>query len=108
MLVGYMKKKRFKLSDLEVLPDGYAWLVAEFGAASADEAAAKASALIDTMKPKGHACNLVKDKAKQQEVWDVRDAALAVTVHIPEESATWPGWEDSESDPMTLGSICAS
>ena len=91
MLVGYMKKKRFKLSDLEVLPDGHAWLVAEFGADSADEAAAIASALIDKMKPKGHACNLVKDKAKQQEVWDVRDAALAVTAHIPGESATWPG-----------------
>ena len=103
MLVGYMKKKRFKLSDLEVLPDGHAWLVAEFGAASADEAAAKASALIDKMKPKGHACNLVKDKAKQQEVWDVRDAALAVTAHIPGESATWPGWEDSAVRPDDLG-----
>ena len=50
MLVEYMKKKRFKLSDLEVLPDGHAWLVAEFGADSADEAAAIASALIDKMK----------------------------------------------------------
>ena len=103
MLVEYMKKKRFKLSDLEVLPDGRAWLVAEFGADTGDEAAAMASALIDKMKPKGHACNLVKDKAKQQEVWDVRDAALAVTAHIPGESATWPGWEDSAVRPGDLG-----
>ena len=103
MLVEYMKKKHFKLSDLEVLPDGRAWLVAEFGGDTVDAAAAMASALIDKMRPKGHACNLVKDKAKQQEVWDVRDAALAVTAHIPGESATWPGWEDSAVRPDDLG-----
>ena len=103
LLVEYMKKKRFKLSDLEVLPDGHAWLVAEFGADTADEAAAKAQALVDKMKAKGHACNLVRDKAKQQEVWDVRDAALAVTAHVPGESATWPGWEDSAVRPDDIG-----
>ena len=103
MLVEYMKKRCFKLSDLEVLPEGRAWLVAEFGADTADEAGAKASALIEKVKPSGHACNLVKDKAKQREVWDVRDAALAVTAHIPGESATWPGWEDSAVRPDDLG-----
>jgi FAD/FMN-containing dehydrogenase len=95
LLVEYMRKKQFKVSDLEVLPDGRAWLVAEFGADTVDEAAAKAGMLVDKMTAKGHACNLIRDKAKQQEVWDVREAALAVTAHVPGAGATWPGWEDS-------------
>jgi Fe-S oxidoreductase len=103
LLVEYMKKKRFRLSDLEVLPEGRAWLVVEFGAKTAGKAAAKAEVLIAKMKARGHACNLVCDKSKQQEVWDVREAALAVTAHVPGEGATWPGWEDSAVRPDDLG-----
>ncbi|HTQ15093.1 MAG TPA: FAD-binding and (Fe-S)-binding domain-containing protein [Rhizomicrobium sp.] len=103
LLTEYMKKKRFKIGDLEVLPEGRAWLVAEFGADTAGEAAARARPLIARMTSRGHACNLVRDRARQQEVWDVREAALAVTAHVPGEGQTWPGWEDSAVRPGDLG-----
>jgi len=103
LLTEYMKKKRFKVQDLNMLPEGRAWLVAEFGGATADEAAEKAAILVARMKARGHACNLVRDKAEQQKVWDVREAALAVTAHVPGEGPTWPGWEDSAVRPDQLG-----
>lgn len=103
LLVEYMKKKRFRIGELEVLPKGRAWLIAEFGGATPEEAAARAGVLAGHMTARGHACNLVRDKAKQQEVWDVREAALAVTAHVPGEGPTWPGWEDSAVRRENLG-----
>jgi FAD/FMN-containing dehydrogenase/Fe-S oxidoreductase len=103
LLVEYMKKKRFRLSELETLPKGRAWLIVEFGADTTDHAADQAAVLVATMTSRGHACNLVRDKAKQQEVWNVREAGLAVTAHVPGEADTWPGWEDSAVRPDQLG-----
>ena len=95
MLVDYMKKKRFKPERSGSAARRPCVAGRRIRRRQRRRSRRQAAALIDKMKPKGHACNLVKDKAKQQEVWDVRDAALAVTAHIPGESATWPGWEDS-------------
>ncbi|MGA9794391.1 MAG: FAD-binding and (Fe-S)-binding domain-containing protein [Rhizomicrobium sp.] len=103
LLTEYMKKKRFRISDLEMLPEGRAWLVCEFGGDTPSQAKERAEVLIAKMKARGHACNLLSDKAKQKEVWDVRDAALAVTAHVPGERPTWPGWEDSAVRPEQLG-----
>jgi FAD/FMN-containing dehydrogenase/Fe-S oxidoreductase len=103
LLIEYMKKKRFKLSDLEVLPKGKAWLVAEFGADTEEETEKKAGVLAAKMEARGHACNIVTDEDKQQEVWDVREAGLAVTAHVPGEDHTWPGWEDSAVRPDDVG-----
>ena len=103
LLTEYMKKKQFRVSELEVLPDGCAWLVAEFGADTAEEARSKAQALAVRMKAKGHATNVITDKTKEKEVWEVREAALAVTAHIPNQPPTWPGWEDSAVHPEQLG-----
>jgi FAD/FMN-containing dehydrogenase/Fe-S oxidoreductase len=103
LLTEYMKKKNFKISDLEVLPEGRAWLVAEYGGDTNAEAKNHAHFLAAKMEARGHACNVVENKDKQQEVWDVREAALAVTAHVPGEGATWPGWEDSAVRPDDLG-----
>jgi len=103
LLTEYMKKKRFKVSDLEVLPDGKAWLIAEFGSDSKDEAVEQAQRFVGRMQAKGHASNLVAGKSKQKEVFDVREAALAVTAHVPGEGDTWPGWEDSAVRREDLG-----
>lgn len=103
LLTEYMKRKRFKTKDLDVLPTGRAWLVAEFGADSKKQAENKARVLAAAMEPRGNACNVVVDDDKQQEVWDVREAALAVTAHVPGEGQTWPGWEDSAVRPDQIG-----
>lgn len=103
LLTEYMKKKHFKVADLEVLPDGRAWLIAEFGGDTIAEAEDNARVLAAKVEARGHACNVISDKAKQKEVWDVREAGLAVTTHVPGQRATWPGWEDSAVRPDRLG-----
>jgi FAD/FMN-containing dehydrogenase/Fe-S oxidoreductase len=103
LLTEYMKKKRFKVGELEVLPEGRAWLVAEFGGETSGEATTKARGLAARMEARGRACNVVVDEDKQKEVWDVREAALAVTAHVPGQGATWPGWEDSAVPPGRIG-----
>lgn len=103
LLTKYMKEKHFKVSDLEMLPDGCAWLVVEFGAQSTEEAEKQADALVAAMVAKGHTGRVVSDKEKQQEVWEVREASLAVTAHVPGMGHTWPGWEDSAVFPENLG-----
>ena len=103
LLTEYMKEKHFKVSDLEVLPEGQAWLVVEFGAQTTEEAEAQAGALVAAMVSRGHTGRVVTDKAKQQEVWEVREASLAVTAHVPGMGHTWPGWEDSAVPREKLG-----
>jgi FAD/FMN-containing dehydrogenase/Fe-S oxidoreductase len=103
LLTEYMKRKHFKVEDLKLLPDGRAWLIAEFGADTDAEARARAMALVARMEPRGHACRLVSDKAESKKVWEVREAGLAVTAHVPGIGHTAPGWEDSAVHPQDLG-----
>jgi FAD/FMN-containing dehydrogenase/Fe-S oxidoreductase len=103
LLTEYMKKKHFRTEDLKLLPEGKAWLIVEFGAHSTDAAVEKANKLIAQFKAKGHAAELLKEKDKQKKIWEVREAALAVTAHVPGEGNTWPGWEDSAVHRDNLG-----
>ncbi|HEX4026021.1 MAG TPA: FAD-binding and (Fe-S)-binding domain-containing protein [Rhizomicrobium sp.] len=103
LLVKYMKKKHFKVDELEVLPAGRGWLIAEFGGDTQDEASRKAEELAARMTSRGHACRALGDKTQQQEVWDVREAGLAVTADIPGQPPNWPGWEDSAVAPDRVG-----
>ncbi len=99
-LVDLIREKHFHPEEISALPKGCGWLVTEFGADTADEAVAKARRLGDAFARKGHAVKVMRDKAQQKEIWDVREAALAVTAHRPD---TWPGWEDSAVPREALG-----
>ena len=103
LLVEFMKKKNFKVDELKIMPKGRGWLIAEFGGDSTAEAAQKAQDVVTRMTAKGHDCRNVGDKSQQQQVWDVREAGLAVTADIPGMPPTWPGWEDSAVAPDRLG-----
>ena len=103
LLAEYMKEKHFRVEDLEVLPKGRAWLIAEYGADTQEEALARAQVFADAMTALGHATETVADKAAQKRVWNVREAGLAVTAHVPGKGPTWPGWEDSAVHPRDLG-----
>ncbi|HEX3432015.1 MAG TPA: FAD-linked oxidase C-terminal domain-containing protein [Rhizomicrobium sp.] len=103
LLVDFMHEKHFRVKDIGLLPEGHGWLVCEFGGETADEAIAKAQPLKRGMKASGHAINLVTDKNEQKKVWGVREAALAVTAHVPGTGPTWPGWEDSAVHRDNLG-----
>src|SRR5581483_9313711 len=102
LLVEFIREKHLHPEDLEMLPRGHSWLIAEFGADTADEAAAKAQRLIDGFKGSTHSC-LVRDKQKQHEIWLLREAGLPATAHVPDKPETWPGWEDSAVPREALG-----
>ncbi|MCO5099708.1 MAG: FAD-binding oxidoreductase [Burkholderiaceae bacterium] len=104
LLIEFMKEKHLHAEDLDALPPGKGWLVAEFGADSDDEAASRAQALVREfgndadVHPK-----LIRDRAQQARIWEVRDAALGATAYLPNHPDTWPGWEDSAVHRDNLG-----
>ena len=103
LLIQYMKRKHFRVEDLKILPKGDSWLLVEFGGDNREEAEAKAQPLLRAMKAQDRDAKLVSDKAQQKMVWQVREAGLAVTAHVPGQGETWPGWEDSAVAPKDLG-----
>jgi FAD/FMN-containing dehydrogenase/Fe-S oxidoreductase len=99
-LIDFIREKHYHPEDVRTLPDGHAWLVAEFGADEVNGATAQAERLARTFAAKGHDAKMMRDRAQQAKVWEVREAALAVTAHRPD---SWPGWEDSAVPREALG-----
>jgi FAD/FMN-containing dehydrogenase/Fe-S oxidoreductase len=105
MLLDFMRRKRLALDDLHLLPEGGAFLLAEFGAESDREAEAKAGELLAASakfpgSPTGRVCTL----AEAPRLWYIRESALGSTVFVPGEPHGWEGWEDAAVPPEKLGS----
>ncbi|MEV4438136.1 FAD-binding and (Fe-S)-binding domain-containing protein [Streptomyces sp. NPDC049577] len=83
------------------LPEGAAWLFAETGGASAEEAAARANELCRTAD--AHAHTVVTDPAAQRALWRVREDAAGTATRMPDGGEAWPGWEDCAVPPVRLG-----
>jgi FAD/FMN-containing dehydrogenase len=103
MLVDFVREKHLHPEDVKMLPKGNGWLIAEFGADSKPEADEKARAFIEHFKQNGNPSKILDDKAEQQKIWVVREAALAATAHVPGWPDTHPGWEDSAVPRAELG-----
>jgi FAD/FMN-containing dehydrogenase/Fe-S oxidoreductase len=88
------------IPGMDELPEGGAWLLAEYGAQTqgeADEAAEAARRLAGAGTPK-----LFEDEQGQSEVWEVRRSTIEYT-RIPGEHAGLAGWEDAAVAPERLG-----
>ncbi|MCO5087789.1 MAG: FAD-binding protein [Methylobacteriaceae bacterium] len=103
LLIQFVRKKHLHPKDAEMLPDGKGWLVAELGASDPDSAQEHARALVEFMKGKCCSGVVVADKAQQSRIWELREAALAATAHVPGMRETYPGWEDSAVPREKLG-----
>ena len=103
LLIDFVRVKHLHPADITLLPKGNGWLVAEFGADTAGAAAEMAGKLIETFREKGCGTALLRDKSKQREIWELREAALAATAHVPDMPEAWPGWEDSAVPREALG-----
>ncbi|MDE3063900.1 MAG: FAD-binding oxidoreductase, partial [Acidobacteriota bacterium] len=104
LLVQFMRRKGLALRDLEQLPPGVGFLLVEMGAWSAEEARAKAEALVRAAQswptpPAAHICS----PAEAASVWHVRESALGAVVFVPGEPNRWEGWEDAAVPPARLG-----
>ena len=103
MLVDFITRKHLRPDDVKVLPKGKGWLVCEFGADTVDAAAEAAGKALDAFKAKGCDTALLRDAEPQKKMWELRDAALAATAHVPDWPEGHPGWEDSAVAPEKLG-----
>jgi Fe-S oxidoreductase len=105
LLVEFTKRKKINSEGLALLPEGGGWLLAEFGASTAQEAEAQARGLMDALShsPNPPQMRLFTDKQLVKRVWEVRESSLGATSHVPGEPLTWEGWEDSAVTPENLG-----
>lgn len=85
---------------LNSLPAGDAWLLAEFGGDTREEAADRARVLMTRLT--GPGMLLAEDPAAQVRIWQVREAAVGTTSRDPRLGDAWPGWEDSAVPPARL------
>jgi FAD/FMN-containing dehydrogenase/Fe-S oxidoreductase len=105
MLLDFMRRKNLAVEDQKLLPRGGAFLLAEFGAETNEEAEAKVRSLLAVASqlpgsPTGRVC--APDEAAR--IWHIRESALGATVFVPGEPHGWEGWEDGAVPPEQLGS----
>ncbi|HEY1384555.1 MAG TPA: FAD-binding and (Fe-S)-binding domain-containing protein [Dongiaceae bacterium] len=103
LLIDFMTRSHTHPDDVKMLPEGHGWLIAEFGADTLEEATASARRLIEDYRKKGRAGALIDSPADQKKIWEVREAGLAATAHVPNFPETWPGWEDTAVRRADLG-----
>ncbi len=106
-LIGFMQKKGMRRDDLSHAARRAA---AGCWSSSARDTAADADAQARRMmaelraSPGAPAMRLFDDKQQEQKLWEVREAGLGATAHVPGMAPTHPGWEDSAVPPGRLGS----
>ncbi|MDN0197467.1 FAD-binding and (Fe-S)-binding domain-containing protein [Streptomyces sp. S.PNR 29] len=90
---------------LSELPDGHAFLMVQFGADTVEEADARAHRMLQALHETEHDPNVafLDDPKREEELWQVREAGLGATAHIPDRPDTFEGWEDSAVPPERLG-----
>ena len=104
-LVGFIKAKNLHIRDLDLLPEGDGWLLAEFGGDTQEEARAKAQRMVDGLggTPGAPSARIYDDKRHERYVWEIRESGLGATSFVPGQPWAWEGWEDSAVDPARLG-----
>jgi FAD/FMN-containing dehydrogenase/Fe-S oxidoreductase len=104
-LIHDEQAKHLNPQALADLPQGAAFLMVQFGADSKDEVDAAAQRMLDALHDTEHdpAVEFLDDPARENELWQVREAGLGATAHVPHQRDTWEGWEDSAVAPGRLG-----
>ncbi|QFY14452.1 FAD-binding protein [Nonomuraea phyllanthi] len=99
-VLGNLDRHGEHVPGMDELPDGSAWLLAEYGAGSQREA----NALVEAAKARTGAGTpkVFEDEAGQRDVWEVRRSAIEYT-RIPGQHAGLAGWEDAALPPERLG-----
>ena len=103
--IADMKKKGMHPEHLDMMPEGKAWLLVEFGGESKEESDAAARKLMDELRRRENppSLKLFDDPAQEKLVWYLREEGLGATAKIPGEPDNHEGWEDSSVPPEKLG-----
>ncbi len=83
------------------MPDGTGWLLVEFGADTAQEAAARAAELQAAVTAQGTL--LVTDPAAAARIWAIRRDGAGLSSRSPAGRPAHSGWEDAAVPPARLG-----
>jgi FAD/FMN-containing dehydrogenase/Fe-S oxidoreductase len=104
LLVYYTRTKGINPEGLALLPEGGGWLMVEFGGQTAKEAESKARGLIDSLNRSSNPPYTRLYSGQQaKRIWEIREASLGATSHVPGEPLNWEGWEDAAVAPEKLG-----
>src|SRR5690606_14026055 len=70
-----------------------------------DEAHARVADMVGELSRAGQApiAKVFHDSVHEDQLWRLREAALAATARVPGMADTWPGWEDSAVPSDRLG-----
>jgi FAD/FMN-containing dehydrogenase/Fe-S oxidoreductase len=104
-LVQDIRLKGLHPENLDLLPEGGGWLLAEFGGETKEESDAHAQKMMAAMKRKSGApsMRLYDDPEVEHHVWKTRESGLGATARVPGKPDAWEGWEDSAVPPERLG-----
>jgi len=104
LLVYYTRTKGINPEGLALLPEGGGWLMVEFGGQTIQEAESQAHALVAALNHSASPPNTRLYSGQQaKRIWEIREASLGVTSHVPGEPLNWEGWEDAAVAPEKLG-----
>jgi FAD/FMN-containing dehydrogenase/Fe-S oxidoreductase len=104
-LTDALRRKQKSLSDLDLLPPGDGFLLAEFGATSQFESDAQANAFITFLASlQSSPTARIYSTAEAARVWHIRESGLGATAFVPGQGTGWEGWEDAAVEPASLGS----
>ena len=106
-LVSLEREEHFDPDALSRLPEGAGWLMVQFGGDTDEQVREHAERFMDDMKsveslPRPHEVYM-DDPAREDRLWEVREAGLGATAYPPDEHATHEGWEDAAVPPDRLG-----
>ena len=103
VLTSQMRDAGLNVADLELLPPGAGWLLAEVGADDEMEAQARAEAVATAAARAGVSAVLLTDLGRQKAAWRIRESGLGATSRPKGKSPNYEGWEDAAVAPARLG-----
>jgi FAD/FMN-containing dehydrogenase/Fe-S oxidoreductase len=104
-LIHDQEIKGLNADALKALPKGDGYLMVQFGGDTQHEADECAKRMLEALGDTelDADVSLLTEPKHEDELWQVREAGLGATAHVPAEADTWEGWEDSAVPPDRLG-----
>lgn len=108
-IIRGLQARNLAQAEIDLLPEGDAWVMVEFGADSLDDATAQAehAAAYFRERPLGPRPSawVITDPVMQKRMWSIRENGASATQLSIDPSIPDPqvGWEDAAVDPLRLG-----
>jgi len=104
-LIRDQQIKGMNAQALEELPEGTGYLMVQFGGDTTEESDERADRMLEALKKTEHEPDVafMDEPAREDELWQAREAGLGATAHVPDRPDTFEGWEDAAVPPDRLG-----